>query len=133
MTEEFEKVKCKICGEVMGADKAAAHEHDLWAIMGLIPTDIRGQVAEFLNFCFGRGKLWKVKSVQARESWYRVATRIDNLYTPLIEQARQEGRQEVVEFVEGNIPKTLANYVGFWHNWQTKLKEWSCDKPEEVK
>ena len=34
------------------------------------------------------------------------------------------GRKEVVEFVEDSIPKTLANYVGFWQNWQAKLKEW---------
>lgn len=37
---------------------------------------------------------------------------------------RKAGIREVVEFVEKSIPKTLANYVGFWLNWQAKLKEW---------
>ena len=41
MTEEFKKVKSKICGEVMGADESLAHEkttgHNSWALMGLIP------------------------------------------------------------------------------------------------
>ena len=42
-----------------------------------------------------------------------------------VKDAKQEGIREVVEFVEGNIPKTLSNYVGFWKNWQSKLNDWN--------
>ena len=35
-----------------------------------------------------------------------------------------EGIREVVEFVEGNLPHTLGNFVGFWQSWQEKKKEW---------
>ncbi|KKM93469.1 hypothetical protein LCGC14_1208200 [marine sediment metagenome] len=34
------------------------------------------------------------------------------------------GQQEVVEFVESSIPKTLANYIGFWQDLQAKKEEW---------
>ena len=33
------------------------------------------------------------------------------------------GRKQVVEFVEEHLPKTLANYVGFWRSWQRFKKE----------
>ena len=35
----------------------------------------------------------------------------------------EAGMQEVVDFVNNHLPKTLSNYVGFWHQWQDKLKE----------
>ena len=34
------------------------------------------------------------------------------------------GRKEVIAWLEDNIPKTLANYVGFWHQLQAQKKEW---------
>jgi len=40
------------------------------------------------------------------------------------ESVKKAGIREVVEFVEGNIPKILSNYVGFWQSWQAKLEEW---------
>jgi len=98
MTEEFEKVKCEICGEVMGADKAAAHEketgHELWAIVGLIPTDTREQVARILL----TSKTHYPEQADQGEIHYsfnamflnEVVEEIHALYTPLIEQARQE-------------------------------------------
>ena len=49
-------------------------------------------------------------------------------YQKGVESGRIVGRlggiREVVEFVEGNIPKTLSNYVGFWQRWQAKLEGW---------
>ena len=35
--------------------------------------------------------------------------------------------KKVLEWGDEHIPKTLANYVGFWQVWQGKLKEWSLD------
>ena len=43
---------------------------------------------------------------------------------PYIVMRESRARREVVEFVEGNIPKTLSNYVGFWQRWQAKLEGW---------
>jgi len=49
-------------------------------------------------------------------------------YQKGVESGRIVGRlggiREVVEFVEGNIPKTLSNYVGFWQSWQVQKEEW---------
>jgi len=43
---------------------------------------------------------------------------------PYIVMRESRARREVVEFVEGNIPKTLSNYVGFWQRWQAKREGW---------
>ena len=40
---------------------------------------------------------------------------------PYIVMRESSARREVVEFVEGNIPKTLSNYVGFWQRWQKTI------------
>ncbi len=39
------------------------------------------------------------------------------------QEGKQEARKEVADFVNTNIPQTLAKYIGFWHLWQAFLKE----------
>lgn len=45
----------------------------------------------------------------------------------------ERGLREVVEWVNKHLPKTLANYVGFWHLWQAFLKDKFKDNPELLK
>ena len=48
---------------------------------------------------------------------------VHNLIASLNE-GKEYGRKEVVEFVEAHLPKTLANYVGFWQMWEAQKEEW---------
>jgi len=61
------------------------------------------------------------KSQLAKDSEYYEAEKV---------KAFEAGIKEVAEFVESNIPKTLANYVGFWQLWQAQLKEWGIKADE---
>lgn len=51
-------------------------------------------------------------------------SRMDALCKTQAEISFQAGMKEVVDYVEENMPQTLANYVGFWQGWRDKLKEW---------
>ena len=58
---------------------------------------------------------------------------------PLIEQAKQEGKKEVVDFIEQNISKStedngilITGYIA-GYKWQFKLKEWGISEDTDNK
>lgn len=46
----------------------------------------------------------------------------------VMKQFEKAGARKVVEFVDEHLPQTLANYVGFWHQWQAYLKSLEGEK-----
>ncbi len=94
---------------VMGQDTVAPYIQEVWANEDAIGRfDGRGMWTNEEVMIVTVGCIKRVTKAQAEISF-------------------KAGIKEVAEFVEAHLPKSLANYVGFWHLWQAQLKEWGRD------